>query len=90
MADGPVLLTVHPRAVSAPPGGPPAPPARPTPGGPWSPPWSLSGTAPASNWRPPLPLVAEVAAAAAGRLGLSPAAAVWVTIDPADITAQPA
>ena len=39
---------------------------------------------------PPAPLVAEVAAAAAGRLGLEPGSVVWVVVDPAEITAQPA
>ena len=85
VADGPVLLTVPPRAVRLHPEG--------------SPP-----TGAVNAWRaviavveplgdrtriqlaPPLPLVAEVAGAGPG---IEPGAAVWVSIDPDDLAAQP-
>lgn len=86
-ADGPVLLTVHPRAVSLraarPDGAANA--------------WQAVvaaveplGERTRIELAPPAPLVAEVAAATAGRLGLEPGSDVWVTVDPGEIISQPA
>ena len=86
-ADGPALLTVHPRAVSLrldpPPSGTPNT-------------WQAAVSAVESlgertraQLEAPAALVAEVASGRAGVLGLRPGAVVWVEVDPADLAAQP-
>jgi molybdate transport system ATP-binding protein len=87
--DGPMLLTVHPRAVALHPAA-----ARPD-GEPNA--WQAVvvaveplGDRTRIELAPPAPLVAELPAGAAGRLAPGPGSPVWVTIDPAEITAQPA
>ena len=89
VADGAVLVTVHPRSVNLFPAGPPAPGTGTT--------WEAEvdavealGERTRIVLRPPLPLVAETAAAAAAALRLRPGSRVRVAVDPAEITAQPA
>jgi molybdate transport system ATP-binding protein len=86
--DGPVLLTVHPRAVSLQPAGSGAGPADT---------WMAEvaaveplGDRTRVELRGPASLVADLAATEAERLGLRPGAAVEARVDPADIAAQPA
>jgi molybdate transport system ATP-binding protein len=85
---GPVLLTVHPRAVSL-----LAAPLTGYPGNAWQ---GIVTAVEALGDRTrvqlgePIPLVSEVATSASGHLGLRPGATVWVAIDPVEITAQPA
>ncbi len=85
VADGPVLLTVPPRAVRLHPEG--SPPAGAVNA------WRAViavveplGDRTRIQLAPPLPLVAEVAGAGPG---IEPGAAVWVSIDPDDLAAQP-
>ncbi len=87
--DGPVLLTVHPRAVALHPAG-----SRPD-GEPNA--WQavVAAVEPLGDrtriqLAPPAPLVAELGAAAARRLAPGPGSLVWATVDPAEIAAQPA
>ena len=86
VADGPVLLTVHPRAVSLHPGAPPPESAANA--------WRAEvaaveplGERTRVQLASPIPLVAELPAAAVA--GLGPGTFVWVAVAPADITAQP-
>ncbi len=87
--DGPALLTVHPRAVALHATGT-------RPDGETNA-WQAAvaavealGDRTRIELAPPAALVAELASAAAGRLGLRPGSTVWVAVDPAEITAQPA
>jgi molybdate transport system ATP-binding protein len=86
-ASGPVLLTVHPRAVSL----HAARPSHPINT------WQAQVVAVESlgdrtrvQTGPSLGLVSEVATADRAGLGLHPGRSMWVSIDPVDITAQPA
>ena len=87
-ADGPVLLTIHPRAVSLYPAQPEG-----SPRNTWSSPVASIerlGESCRVQFDEPLPLTAEITAAALAALGLQPGTRVWISIKATEVGVQPA